>query len=398
MKDSNKKDAAIQVEHVSKAFKLPHEKQTSVKGMLVNIFRSKRTYERQQVLKNISFEIKKGEFFGIVGRNGSGKSTLLKLLAGIYATDQGSISMDGSLTPFIELGVGFNFELTGRENVFLNGALLGFGRKEMERMYSEIVDFAELGRFMDQKLKNYSSGMQVRLAFAIAIHVKGDILLLDEVLAVGDEDFQKKCKDYFEDIKNEGKTVILVTHSMDAVKRYCDRALLLEDGEIKTIGSPIEVANQYSLDNLNAGEAGSGGAKQLGKELKELEVKLLSTPLLSSKESLEFEVQYELNEDIEVDIGFSVIYQGQSVIEHNTIGKKLGSKKNIQYSVKYKLPLKNFLSSEMDIYVSMFKRKGFQSIGFKTRAVSFVVKDESGPQGGLFRERGEWIINKKDSV
>src|SRR5690606_7141480 len=153
----------------------------------------RRKYEKQQVLKDINFEIKKGEFFGIVGRNGSGKSTLLKLLAGIYSPDSGHVQVNGKLVPFIELGVGFNPELTGRENVFLNGALLGFNRKEMESMYEEIVEFAELERFMDQKLKNYSSGMQVRLAFSIAIRAKADILVLDEVLAVGDEAFQKKC-------------------------------------------------------------------------------------------------------------------------------------------------------------------------------------------------------------
>src|SRR5690606_31573026 len=157
------------------------------------MFRGKRTYEKQQVLKNISFEIKKGEFVGIVGRNGSGKSTLLKLLAGIYSPDKGSIEVNGKLVPFIELGVGFNPELTGRENVFLNGALLGFNRKEMQAMYKDIVEFAELERFMDQKLKNYSSGMQVRLAFSIAIRAQSDILLIDEVLAVGDAAFQQKC-------------------------------------------------------------------------------------------------------------------------------------------------------------------------------------------------------------
>src|SRR6185369_1020349 len=154
-------------------------------------------YERQQVLKQVSFEIKKGEFFGIVGRNGSGKSTLLKLLAGIYVPDKGYIQVNGSLTPFIELGVGFNPELTGRENIFLNGALLGFDHKKVESIYDSIVDFAELHRFMDQKLKNYSSGMQVRLAFSIAIQAKTDILVLDEVLAVGDADFQRKCLQYF---------------------------------------------------------------------------------------------------------------------------------------------------------------------------------------------------------
>ena len=183
-------EIAIKVENISKTFKLPHEKTNSIKGAFVNFYRRNRTYEKQEVLKDISFEVKEGEFFGIVGRNGSGKSTLLKMLAGIYSPSKGSITINGKLTPFIELGVGFSPELTGRENVYLNGSLLGFNRQEMDEMYDEIVEFAELEKFMDQKLKNYSSGMQVRLAFSIAIRVKSDILVLDEVLAVGDEAFQ----------------------------------------------------------------------------------------------------------------------------------------------------------------------------------------------------------------
>ncbi len=195
------KAIALKVEHVSKAFRLPHERQSSLKGALIDRLKGgKRTFEKQQVLKDISFEIKQGEFFGIVGRNGSGKSTLLKILAGIYEPDAGHVHLNGRLTPFIELGVGFNPELSGRENVFLNGALLGFSRKEMAMMYDEIVAFAELERFMDQKLKNYSSGMQVRLAFSIAVKSKSEILLFDEVLAVGDERFQKKCVDVFSDL------------------------------------------------------------------------------------------------------------------------------------------------------------------------------------------------------
>lgn len=243
-------EIAISVRDASKTFKLPHEKQSSIKGLFINTFRNgKRSYEKQQVLKDISFEIKKGEFFGIVGRNGSGKSTLLKMLAGIYEPTGGEIEVNGKLTPFIELGVGFNPELTGRENVFLNGALLGFSRAEMSSMYHEIVRFAELERFMDQKLKNYSSGMQVRLAFSIAIRANTDILVLDEVLAVGDEAFQRKCFSYFEELKRTKQTVVLVTHDMAAVERYCTRAMLIEDGIIKKSGDPNTVAAAYSRSN-----------------------------------------------------------------------------------------------------------------------------------------------------
>jgi len=237
-------DVAIKVENVSKAFKLPHEKQSSLKGVFLSSFRSK-SYELQQSLKDVSFEVKKGEFFGIVGRNGSGKSTLLKCMAGVYTPDHGKIKIYGSLVPFIELGVGFNPELSGRDNVFLNGALLGFNRKQIETMYEDIVEFAELEKFMDQKLKNYSSGMQVRLAFSIAIRAKSDILLLDEVLAVGDSAFQQKCFDYFASLKNENRTIILVSHAMAMIERFCDRALLLETGEIQEIGTSTKIAGMY---------------------------------------------------------------------------------------------------------------------------------------------------------
>lgn len=221
-------ETIINVTNVTKTFRLPHEKTTSIKGALISGWRKSRTYEKQIALDGVTFQVNRGEFYGIVGRNGSGKSTLLKILAGIYSPSKGNVEIRGTLTPFIELGVGFNPELTGRENVFLNGALLGFNRKKMQAMYKDIVEFAELKRFMDQKLKNYSSGMQVRLAFSIAIRAESDILLIDEVLAVGDLAFQEKCFKYFEELKHNQKTVILVTHDMSNVIRFCDKVLVLD--------------------------------------------------------------------------------------------------------------------------------------------------------------------------
>ncbi len=249
--DDPTNDIAISAEGVYKSFRLPHNRQSSIKGALVNLVsRGDRTFETQEVLKDVSFDIKKGEFFGIVGRNGSGKSTLLKMLAGIYTPTAGKVVVNGSLTPFIELGVGFNPELTGRENVYLNGALLGFNDKEVDDMYEDIVLFAELEKFMDQKLKNYSSGMQVRLAFSIAIRAKSDIMLIDEVLAVGDLDFQQKCYKYFDALKEMERTIILVTHDMGAVRRFCDRALLVSNGKVIDIGTPEDVSLQYERNNL----------------------------------------------------------------------------------------------------------------------------------------------------
>src|SRR6266568_9145482 len=241
---------AVIVKSLHKTFRLPHEQSSGIKQLFVNYLKRKKGYEIQHVLKDVSFEVKKGDFFGIVGRNGSGKSTLLKLLAGIYVPDEGLVQVNGSLTPFIELGVGFNQELTGYENVFLNGALLGFSKKEMLGMYDDIIEFAELEGFMDQKLKNYSSGMQVRLAFSIAIRAKTDILLLDEVLAVGDAAFQQKCYDYFEELKSQKKTVVFVSHDMSAVRRFCTRAIYIKNGDMLHDGDPAEVADMYTVDNL----------------------------------------------------------------------------------------------------------------------------------------------------
>lgn len=241
-------EIVIKVNNVSKDFILPHAQKNTLKSYFTSTFdfsTKKHKKNMHHALKNISFEIKKGEFFGIVGRNGSGKSTLLKILAGIYQPSNGSVDVKGRLVPFIELGVGFNPELTGRENVYLNGALLNFSKEEIDKMYDEIVKFAELEKFMDQKLKNYSSGMQVRLAFSMAIRAQADILLVDEVLAVGDADFQRKCYEYFRKIKGDGTTVVFVTHDMSAVRKYCDKVLLIEDSNMAKIGNADTVAKAY---------------------------------------------------------------------------------------------------------------------------------------------------------
>lgn len=259
-----KKEVVVSVKDLHKSFKLPHEQHSGIKQAIINLFSKKRKkgYEIQKVLKGLDFEIEKGDFFGIVGRNGSGKSTLLKTLAGIYSPDKGAVQVDGSLVPFIELGVGFNPELTGKENVFLNGALLGFSHEDMQAMYDEIVEFAELEKFMDQKLKNYSSGMQVRLAFSIAIRADADILLLDEVLAVGDEAFQRKCFNYFAELKRKKKTVILVTHSMDNIQRFCNKAMLIDKGHELTIGNPSQISKLYeSLNSENVQKTSSSTSK-----------------------------------------------------------------------------------------------------------------------------------------
>lgn len=251
-------DLIMKVQNLHKSFKLPHDQAKSLKQTLLSL--KKKSYETQNVLKGISFEVEKGEFFGILGRNGSGKSTLLKLMANIYEPTKGTIEIHGDLTPFIELGIGFNSELSGKDNVFLNGAILGLTKKEIEEKYDDIVHFAELERFMDQKLRNYSSGMLVRLAFSIAIQAHNEILLIDEVLAVGDINFQQKCLNVFRELKRSGKTVILVTHDMGAVEEFCDRAILISEGEITMSGTSREVANAYRQLNFKQFGEGDEGA------------------------------------------------------------------------------------------------------------------------------------------
>lgn len=240
-------DLAIRVEGVHKDFHLPHNNEDSIKHKIITAFEKKdKEIDTLHALRGVSFDIKKGEFFGILGRNGSGKSTLLKIISDIYRPTKGSVQHRGSLVAFIELGVGFNPQLTGRENVYLNAALLGFSRKQIDGFYDEVVNFAELQDHMEQKLKNYSSGMRVRLAFAVAVQAHADILILDEVLAVGDADFQRKCYNYFKELKEEHKTIVFVSHSMGQVREYCDRAILIEEGKITHQGSAEEVADAYT--------------------------------------------------------------------------------------------------------------------------------------------------------
>ena len=296
MSELSSNDIALEIKNVDKEFKLPHERKNSLKEWVLHF--KKPTYERMVALSNINLAVRKGEFFGIVGRNGSGKSTLLKIIGGIYQPTKGRVTVNGTLTPFIELGIGFNAELTGRENVYLNGAILGLTRKEIAELYDEIVAFAELERFMDQKLKNYSSGMQVRLAFSIAIQAHNDILLIDEVLAVGDAAFQRKCFKVFNDIKKSGKTVIFVTHDMDAVQQYCDRAMMIEDSKVIKIGKPREVALKYEVANSKqAIEEASKSARPADPGVKLQDITIKNSP----KNRLGFNQQ----EDIQIDVEFT---------------------------------------------------------------------------------------------
>lgn len=347
------KEIAIKVTNVSKRFMLPHEKQNSIKSMFTSSVKKKpadsKGFEIQKALQDISLEVHNGEFFGIVGRNGSGKSTLLKILAGIYQPTTGAVETKGRLVPFIELGVGFNPELSGRENVYLNGALLGFTRREIDGMYDEIVEFAELERFMDQKLKNYSSGMQVRLAFSVATHAEADILLVDEVLAVGDADFQRKCFNYFKLLKNQGKTVVFVSHDMNAVREYCDRAVLVEKSKIIVEGNVGKVASAYtrmfmedeSIDKKDT-DAKIKKSRWGTKQIEYTNLRIKPGKITQDTETITIEAEYEAKEAVDNPVfGFSVKNTaGTIMFGTNTkllgmenLSVKAGEKKTLTWSV-----------------------------------------------------------------
>lgn len=397
------KNIAVKVDHVSKYFKLPTEATQSLRTTLVNRFKGIKGYKKQQVLRDIDFEVEEGDFFGIVGRNGSGKSTLLKIISQIYLPEQGKVMVNGKMVSFIELGVGFNPELTGRENVYMNGAMLGFTTEEIDAMYDDIVEFAELSEFMNQKLKNYSSGMQVRLAFSVAIKAEGDVLILDEVLAVGDEAFQRKCNDYFLERKKSGKTTILVTHDMGAVKKYCNKAILIENGLIKAKGKPDEVANQYSFDNANQVKTESGLTVE-DTQIKGLKVELLSGAQITPSEDIRFRISYEVLNNIETYIAFSLTDLDRNIWIYNDNSMDEMTKGQGYKECIYSCRLGNVNDIKMKLEVSVRdKNKKMLSYSNSVNTPIIVINrddlaldDKSGRDSatGLIQRNGSWSINE----
>ncbi|NMM98436.1 ABC transporter ATP-binding protein [Bifidobacterium olomucense] len=387
----------LKVDHVNKYFKLPTEQATGLKQAFINWTKGIKGYKKQEVLKDISFEVHQGEFFGIVGRNGGGKSTLLKIISKIYYPNKGSVSVTGKLVPFIELGVGFNPELTGRENVYLNGCLLGFTHDEIDAMYDDIVSFAELEEFMDQKLKNYSSGMQVRLAFSVAIKAQGDILVLDEVLAVGDEAFQRKCDNFFREVsKDPTKTVILVTHDMGSVKKYCTRAMMIKDGEVAVIGDKESVADQYTLVNLEAEkkdnerkakEAVAKGEypEGLNERCPLLRTYAVSKPILTSDDVFEFAVEYQYDEPGDFYLAISMNDIRRGGITYDTGAKVFKMKQHGHHTVRFQVPLTLFNSGEFKLFTSLRTPSptnpdftDMVAVATGDNACSFVIRNDKG--------------------
>lgn len=398
------REIAVKVQHVSKTFKLPTEATKSFRTTLVNRLRGIKGFTEQHVLKDINFDVYKGDFFGIVGRNGSGKSTLLKIISQIYVPEKGQVTVDGKMVSFIELGVGFNPELTGRENVYMNGAMLGFTKDEVDDMYNDIVDFAELHHFMNQKLKNYSSGMQVRLAFSVAIKAQGDVLILDEVLAVGDEAFQRKCNDYFMERKDSGKTTILVTHDMGAVKKYCNRAVLIEDGLVKAYGEPFDVANQYSVDNTETAEDAMNAEKISVSDIaKDLKVSLISNPRITPNDTITFEVSYEVLKDDFTYIAFSLTDIDRNIWVYNDNSLDYPTQGIGRKCISYQCQLSQLNDIKLKLEVTV-RDKNCQMLLFSTAEQSpqIVIQRNDIDQddlsaldsaSGLYQRNGKWVFH-----
>ena len=248
-------DIAVQVENVTQRFRLIHERPDTMRELFARFFHSKVSYQDFEALSNISFQVKRGEMLGIIGRNGSGKSTLLKVIAGIYTPTAGRVQVNGTLAPLLELGAGFHLELTGRENILLNGLLLGFSKSEMKQREERIIDFAELEDFIDVPVKQYSSGMYMRLAFSVATEVNPEILLVDEILAVGDAPFQQKCLTRLQEFRKSGKTILFVTHSPIHIKTYCNRVVVLGHGKMLHEGDTDEGIRVYEWSSAQSVEA-----------------------------------------------------------------------------------------------------------------------------------------------
>jgi ABC-type polysaccharide/polyol phosphate transport system ATPase subunit len=294
---------AVSVNGAYKTFRIPHQQYHTFKERALHPFRSQ-TYDAFNAMHDVSVDIRQGEFFGIVGRNGSGKSTLLKCIAGIYQLDQGTISVSGRLSPFIEVGVGFNPDLAAQDNVIVNAVMMGLTRTEARRRFDDIVAFAELEEFVDLKLKNYSSGMAVRLGFAVSTQVDADVLLVDEVLAVGDASFQQKCFEMFQRLKAEGKTILFVTHDMGLVERFCDRAMLLERGKVLSIGVPHEIGllyNQVNFGQVSPQGAEADASRRRPAEITECRVEVdgVSVNQVAHGESFEIAFDALFNERVE---------------------------------------------------------------------------------------------------
>jgi ABC-type polysaccharide/polyol phosphate transport system ATPase subunit len=393
---------ALKVEKVSKKFRVPHEKQKSLKGSFLSLF-SSRSYTEFSVLNDINFEVKKGEFFGIIGRNGSGKSTLLKIMSKIYVPDTGRVKINGRLSPFLELGVGFNQELSARDNVYLSGSILGLTRKEVDEKFSEIVRFAELEEFIDQKLRNFSSGMQVRLAFSVAIQAHSEVLLIDEVLAVGDANFQEKCFSKFKELKAQKKTIIYVSHDMHSIKDFCDRVMLIDKGQCKVIGSVEKAVQSYGILNednqLDATIGDRWGNRKVTIDSSEISVHRGLGSKDSEKEinDLTVRVNYTVHQPVE-KLNFAVtIYRedGLYVFDTNTDIDEVdlkGLKKEGHIDLVFRAP--NIMRGNYYLKLGAYNRYDKETLDFYDKGPAFSIPGTE-KDFGIVRLDHEWRVNRE---
>jgi len=401
--------AAITCANVNKTFRIPLDRSTTLKYRVTHL-RSSSRYHDLHALDDVSFEVPEGQFLGIIGHNGSGKSTLLKVLSRIYAPDSGRVQINGNVSPFLELGVGFNPELTARENVYLNGAVLGLTHAELDKRIDGIIGFAELENFADQKLKNYSSGMQVRLAFSVAIQADAQILLMDEVLAVGDARFQEKCFDVFARYKREGKTVVLVTHDIASVNLYCDRALLLDHGKLHADGPASEVTALYRRMMGQVSEAeDSAAAVDTGDRWGTREVEITGVRLLdidggthrvfSAGAPVLVEVDYAVHGQVDgflcalrVDRSDGLtLAQPEAVMAQLSMQRQLpGATGTLRYRVDA-LPL---LAASYVLSVTLHDEHRGHTYDHLERTLAFRVIDEKS-RSGLVELGGSWVVEER---
>ena len=394
------RDPVVRVSHLSKRFRLFHERNQSLKQSLLQRRRS--SYEDFWALRNISFDVMEGETFGIIGHNGSGKSTLLKCLTKILEPDEGSVSVNGSISALLELGAGFHPELSGRENVFLNAAILGVSRRHVEARFDDIVEFSGLDQFIDTPVKNYSSGMFVRLGFAVAVNVDPDVLIIDEVLAVGDADFQAKCGDKIADFRDRGKTIVLVTHGMSDVVRLCRRAAWIDHGNLRMIGAPHEITDAY-MRTTHAGRSVQyvDGLRWGSGEVRVAAVEILGAdgrPVDFARSGEPHAIQLRLTADqpvIAPEVVISIYDQNATLVSEVSTRTRDAFIDQVhgERTIAFELDTLPLTEGTYEMSCSVVDESGQREYDVRSRFVKFdVLKGESGDEG-LVTLGGTWNVD-----
>ena len=389
---------AISVSEMSKRYRVYRRKHQSIKEIVAQ--RSLGEWDDFWALRDVSFEIPRGQFMGVIGHNGSGKSTLLKVLTGILRPDTGTVTVEGRVSSLLELAAGFQPEYTGRENVYLYGALLGLRRKEISRHYDSIVEFAELAEFMDYPVKNYSSGMYVRLGFAVAVHLEPEILLIDEVLAVGDASFQHKCFDHLHRLRASGCTIVLVSHDVGSISRFCERAVWLDHGRLMADGASDQVTRSYveavaagaSLGRtVSSDELGRGAVPDVRiSSVRLLDARGDEVHVVPSRSRLRLEIGYEAVRDVEdLDVGFTVFRDdGVRCVDAPLVVKRLREGTGL---LVLDFPAFSLHAGRYDVSISLYERGQRRFHGFLSRCHPFTVQDEESTGGVVWLDY-EWAV------